>query len=234
MSCGCLKPKCGTTQVVNFVCEHDGRDVEFIELEAFLPRVTLVAKGVPDDVALEYLRQAAQTLARESRLLKRELTLDVQAGVRDYYLENGDNEQVHYIHAIQFGKRSGKMCGCSTSCHIPLKRCRDGNFEFEPNDKIILHDAPKVDAENQLNVSYFAIPSQNACQVDKLLYDRYHDVVVNGALADLLLMNQYEFAAPQMAMLYDRRFKQGIAQAKIDYANQYETGTRSIAYTGGL
>ncbi|WP_278650999.1 hypothetical protein, partial [Rodentibacter pneumotropicus] len=73
MSCGCIKPKCNSTNPVIFTCDNDGRDVEFIGLDAFLPRVTLVAKGVPDDVALEYLRQSAQTLARDSRLLKREL-----------------------------------------------------------------------------------------------------------------------------------------------------------------
>lgn len=88
MPCGCLKPKCGSQSAVSFVCENDGRDVEFISLAEFLPRVTLIAKGVPDDVALEYLRQAAQTLARDSLLLKRELRLDVQAGVRDYYLSS--------------------------------------------------------------------------------------------------------------------------------------------------
>lgn len=229
MNCGCLKPKCGTVQAVNFTCDNDGRDVEFIALEEFLPRITLIAKGVPDDVALEYLRQSAQTLARDSLLLKREIRLDVQAGVRDYYLENGDNEQVHYVDDVQFGKR--KSC-CSTFTPKRSYACDD--FSFEPNDKIILRKAPKADAENQLFVRYFAIPTQNACQVDKLLYDRYHDVVVNGALADLLLMRQYAFADPQMAMLYEKRFKQGIAQAKIDVAQQFDTAVRSLALAGRI
>lgn len=216
MSCGCIKPKCGQQSAVNFVCENDGRDVEFISLTEFLPRITLIAKGVPDDVALEYLRQSAQTLARESRLLKRELRLDVQTGVRDYYLEQGENEQVHYVEKVEL--TSGQ--------HSPLA-CKNG-FDFEPSDKIILHNAPKADGENQLFVRYFAIPSQNACDVDKLLYDRYHDVVVNGALADLLLMRQYAFADPQMAVLYDQRFKQGIAKAKIDVIQQFETTSHNL------
>lgn len=229
MNCSCLKPKCGTVQAVNFTCDNDGRDVEFIALEEFLPRITLIAKGVPDDVALEYLRQSAQTLARDSLLLKREIRLDVQAGVRDYYLENGDNEQVHYVDDVQFGKR--KSC-CSTFTPKRPYACDD--FSFEPNDKIILRKAPKADAENQLFVRYFAIPTQNACDVDKLLYDRYHDVVVNGALADLLLMRQYAFADPQMAMLYEKRFKQGIAQAKIDVVQQFDTAVCSLALAGRI
>lgn len=229
MSCGCLKPKCGSQQAVNFVCENDGRDVEFVSLAEFLPRVTLIAKGVPDDVALEYLRQAAQTLARDSLLLKRELRLDVQALVRDYYLENGDNEQVHYVCDVQLGKR--KICH---TLHRRLAFFKCNDFIFEPPDKIILQKAPKADAENQLFVRYFAMPTQNTCAVDKLLFDRYHDVVVNGALSQLLLMRQYPFADPQMAVLYDQRFKQGIAQAKIDAMRKFENVQHSLNQWGRI
>lgn len=230
MSCGCLKPRCSTQPVQQFWCENEGRDVEFIPLTEFLPRITLVAKGVPEDVALEYIRQACQTLARDSLLLKRELRLDVQAQVRDYYLENGDFEQVHYIDEIHLGKTS-KTC-CQIRPELKQFKCRD--FVFEPNDKIILTETPKLDAENRLFIRYFAIPTQTACEVDKLLFDRYHDVVVNGALSYLLLMRQYEFADPQMAIWYEQKFKQGIAQAKIDVMQRFETGLHSLNQWGRI
>lgn len=230
MSCGCLKPKCGTQQAVTFQCDNDGRDVEFIALTEFLPRVTLVAQGVPDDVAVEYLRQAAFHFARDSLLLKRELRFDVQAGVRDYYLSNGDHEQVHYIDEIGFGKsRATCHCRSSPSKGIP---CRE--FQFEPNDKIILANSPKSDGENQLFVRYFAVPTQSACEVDKLLFDRYHDVIVNGALSELLLMRKYDFADPQMAMFYKREYQQGLAKAKIDVARDFNTGSHSFNQWGWI
>lgn len=233
MSCGCLKPQCGTQQAVNFGCDNDGRDIEFIGLEEFLPRVSLVAKGVPDDVALEYLRKAAFQLARDSLLLKRELRLDVQAGVQDYYLTNGENEQVHFIHSVQYGKgRAWSSCQ-SHACFVPLKHCRSTAFRFEVPDKVILTQAPKADGDAQLRVCYFATPTQNACEVDKLLFDRYHDVVVDGALSWLLVMRQYDFADPQMAVFYGRQFRQGITQAKIEVMREFETGSAKFG-TGGF
>lgn len=237
MSCGCLKPKCGNTIAPVFSCtDNDGRDVEFIGLDEFLPRVTLVAKGVPDDVALEYIRQAAHTLARESKLLKRELRLDVQAGVRDYYIQAGDNEQVHLIHSVGYhNMHSQRICGCGgESCFVALKQCRSNHFSFEPPDKIILAKSPKEDGESELIVQYFAMPTQNACEVDKLIFERYHDVVVNGALSWLLMMRQYDFADPQMAMLYSKEFRKGITGAKIDTMREFETGTQKLAYGGRL
>lgn len=238
MSCNCVKPICGTQQAVSFSCtDNDGRDVEFIGLDEFLPRVTLVAKGVPDDVALEYLRQSAQTLSRNALLLKRTLHLDVQAGVRDYYIQTGENEQVHLIHYAGYHNFHHQMisqCGSDSGCFVALKMCRSNHFSFEPPDKIILNKSPKEDKESELIVKYFAMPSQTACEVDKLLFDRYHDVVVNGALADLLIMRQYSFSDYVMAEHYLKNFRKGIAQAKIDFTRQYQTGIQKLAYAGRL
>ena len=228
--CGCIKPI--NCKPIPFRCENDGRDVELIPLEDFLPRVTLIAKGVPDEVAIEYLRQSAMTLAKDSRLLKRTAYSDVQAGVTDYYIENGEQEQVTLIHDVAVGCPSGWQ-GMDTSfsnrgCFVALKECRNEHFIFQPPDKIVLRNVPKEDGEKSIKIDYFAVPTQNCCEVDKLLYDRYQDVVVNGALANLLFMRQYDFADPQMAMLYEKRFKQGITQAKIDVTRDFETGTQLL------
>ncbi|WP_439291466.1 phage adaptor protein [Lonepinella koalarum] len=231
----CLKPKGGNQPMTGWICDNDGRDVEFISLTEFLPRVTLIAKGVPDDVALEYLRQSAQIFCQQSRLLKRELRLDVQVGVRDYYLEQGDNEQVHVVQSVHLGNR-GEKCRCFFEhFHSPRHGFCHKHFTFEPNDKIILSKPPKFDGENQLQVHYFAQPTQTACDVDKLLFDRYHDVVVNGALSQLLFMRQYDFADPQLAVVYEQRFKQGIAQGKIDVQSHFATNApSSLAFKGRI
>ena len=230
MSCCCLYPRKGKVPVP-IHCENNGRDVEFIGLDAFLPRVTLVAQGVPDDVAIEYIRQSAMRLAKDSRLLKRTAYADVQAGVADYYIANGEQEQINLLYDIQLGKPHS-WCGgvnlSDTGCFVALQTCRNPFFTFEPPDKVILARTPKHDGEKQLRFDYYAVPTQNCCKVDKLLYDRYHDTVVNGALADLLLMRKYEFADPQLALAYDRRFQQGIAQAKVDVSRQFMTGTQLL------
>lgn len=67
-----------------------------MDISDILPRVTLVAPSVPDSVAIEYLRQAAYTAAKESRLLERTVRLTLQTGVTDYYLEQG-SEQIMLI-----------------------------------------------------------------------------------------------------------------------------------------
>ena len=52
MSCNCLKLR-GANKPIPFICENNDRDVEFVPLVDFLPRVSLIAEGVPEDVAIE-------------------------------------------------------------------------------------------------------------------------------------------------------------------------------------
>ena len=224
MGCGCgqsIRPTCKQQSIeVDFCClRNDERDVEFVDISDMLPRVTLVAKGVPDSIAIEYLRQAAHTFARESRLLERTVRITLQQGVGDYYLEQG-SEQITLIKSVRLDDK----CCQRRECFNPLQLC-DG-FKFFPPDKIVLNELPKVDG-GVLEVVYYAAPTQDTCEIDKLLFDRHHDAIVNGALSELLLMSKYDFSDFRLAAIYEQRFNRSIAQAKIDVARDFTSGTKT-------
>lgn len=206
-------------------CTHSGREPEFISLEEFLPRVTLVAEGVPKDIALEYINQAAIDFCTRALILKRRLVFDIQSDVQDYYLQAGEYEKIYYIHSMRYG------CNVTLSnfnCDIPLHGFSDQYFSFEPPDKIWIKDKPIKDQKNAVEVIYFAVPNPEACMVDRLLFDRYQDAIVSGALAHLLLMRKYQFADPQLAAIYDNRFLNAINAAKIHIARQFQSKQTSI------
>lgn len=227
--CAVVRTEIGGADCAFSVCDHNGREVAFVALSEFLPRVRLIAKGVPDDVALEYLGQAAVDFAVKSRLLKRRLVADIQASVQDYYLEAGEAEQIHLVQLVSVG------CDCGggfsrTSCAVRGGYCdsQNGVFDFLPPDKVWLKQPPEADVEEGLLVEYVAAPTQSACEVDRLLFDRYQDGIVSGALGYLLLMNQYGFADPHLADVYERRFKKAVNQAKIDVAREFKTASRHL------
>lgn len=227
MSCACLSVKTfvGTECAGFSVCAHDGREPEFIALAEFLPRVRLVAKGVPEEVALEFLNEAALAFARQSGVLKRRLVLDVQKGVRDYYVQAGEHEQIALVRELAYG------CGRDwtvSPCAVPERGCRHDLFGFEPPDKVWLKDVPKADKEAAVKLEYAAMPRPDACMADRLLYDRYQDGVVAGALAHVLLMRAYEFADARLAAVYEARFARAVSEAKIDMAEGFTTGSRRL------
>lgn len=201
MNCGCLKIRMGDCTDCFSVCAHNGREVEFVDLAEFLPRVRLVARGVPDDVALEYINAAAIRFARLTGILKRRAVVDIQAGVQDYYFQAGDFEQIHRADNVTL--------------------CRAEKWQFQPPDKLWLEKMPQADTPKGLLFEYTAIPIQAACKVDRLLYDYYQDGIVAGALAELLLMRQYDFADPQMAAVYEQKFNHAKNKAAIDLHRQF-------------
>lgn len=247
MSCGCLKPKCSSPAPVEFsVCVNDGRDVEFVPLTEFLPQVRVVAQGVPDDVALEWIGAALIEFARNTKILRRIAVISVQAGVRDYYIEAGDNEQVHLVHGLDYGHYHSHLsesldnlrsymfgqngCGCQ-GCNVPIQRCDNHIYNFEPPNKIVLKKTPMVDKEAVLRMDYVAIPTQSTCEVDKLIFDRYQSTIVAGALANLLLFRKYDFADTQLASVFERKYKIGENQAKIDVVSQFKQVFQSMQNT---
>lgn len=221
MGCGCgqsIRPTCNKqSTVVDFCClRNDERDVEFIDISELLPRVTLIAKGVPDSIAIEYLRQSAYTLAKDSRVSERTARLTLQKGVNDYYLEQG-SEQIMLMKSIKVND----SCCRNQQCFEPFNLCR--GFRFFPPDKIVLDETPKSDG-GTIEVVYYAAPTQDTCEIDKLLYDRYHETIIAGALSELLLMTKYEFADVRLAAYYKQEFSKGISTAKIDVARDFTSG----------
>lgn len=224
MGCGCgqsIRPTCNKqSTVVDFCClRNDERDVDFVDISVMLPRVTLVAQGVSDSIAIEYLRKAAYILARESRLLERTARITLQKSVVDYYLENG-SEQITLLKSIRLDDK----CCHVRKCFEPFNLCN--GFKFYPPDKIVLDELPKEDG-GTLEVIYYAAPTQDSCEIDRLLYDQYHDTIVNGAIADLLLMSKYDFSDYRLAVVYEQKFRRGIASAKIDVARDFVAGTNN-------
>lgn len=212
VACGCLKITIGNCMANFDVCSHNGREVQWVDLAEFLPRVRLVARGVPDDVALEFINAAAVRFARTTGVLKRRAVVDIQAEVQDYFVQAGEHEQIYRMDTVQ--------------------QCGDVQWQFQPPDKIWLEKMPCADVPRGLLFEYTALPVQAACAVDKLLFDYYQDGIVAGALAELLLMRQYDFADPQMAVVYEQKYKLAVNAAMIDLAKGFDNRQMFVAGKG--
>lgn len=221
--------KCQSVNPPVVCCADDGREIEWVDLREFLPRVTLSAQGVPESVALEFLGQAAIDLARGAHLLKRHAKLDIQRGVRDYFLGSNGREQVDVLLSVDFKGRFDDALP-----HLLRHAAPMAEYRFEPPDKVFLKCVPSSDCANGLVVDYLAIPTQSACEVDKLLFDRYQDVVVSGALAQILLLRKYDFADVQLAAVYEQRFKSGVHRAINDAQRDFVATPREIQPFGRI
>lgn len=184
----------------------------------FVPEIALALGDIPDDVAENYVREAAIELCVRSQILVRTVVIDYQAGVTDYPLETDNCEQIISLQCVY---QDGRICGGvrEWTTHTPgTKGVRDhGHYIwYVPPDMLRITPAPSVDRPEAVEVHVAVAPTRDSCEVDALLYERYHEGVLNGALARLYAAKMTPWHDKQLAEYHRQLFDKDVSEAGID------------------
>ena len=206
-------------------CDNDGADVEFSDINDFVKFVTVNVKdkdglAIPDGMALTYLTMAAQKFIEETRISQRRLEFIAECGVKDYYIEDGEYEQIHEVTSLKYHD----SCSCSDNCFTPLKVCETQLFKFYPNDKIVLKRPPK--GGEKFIVEYSARPVNDACMIDKVISTRYREAIVSGAIWMLSSLPDYFNA--NMVTLHGGMFSNSISRARTQVRRNFQPNDTMI------
>jgi hypothetical protein len=210
-----------------------------VALDEFLPELQLLVSGVPSEIAAAYVRTAAIEFAERSLVLKRDVHVDLQCGVQEYLLEPPDEDTSRTIaidfvcddrgrrHVVRPNEPCNLICpcfcgpGCNESGYplhdvgpYPLNASLPVWFK-QPNSLFVLEPV-RADFETPLRVTMSIAPDRDACDVDRLLYQRYLMPIVMGAASYLMLMPKQDWYAPQLAQKMEKDFKIAQARAAID------------------
>lgn len=192
-----------------------------IALSEFVPEVAVVAAGAPADMLESYIRQSAIDFTTRAQVLMRDSVIDLQAGVDEYPIRVSPDEQ---IVSMQYMGPERSACDCPpySACGVPA-RC-GGVATFKAPDRVILSQRPISDAPSALWVRVSVAPSRDACSIDRVLYDRYHEGVVNGALARVLLLKGMPWFDAALATFHRRLAGDAISAAGLDRLTRGERG----------
>lgn len=186
---------------------------DLIPLSDFLPEVAVMVDGAPSDMVESYIRQSAIDLAVRSQVLIRDVQIDVQAGVDEYPVRVGDQERVE---SLQYMGRKPGACDCPyrSPCGVPLM-C-GGTAQFKAPDRVFISPKPKQDRKQALWVRVAVAPTRDACEVDRMLYEKYHEAVVNGALARMLVIKGMPWYDAALSTFYRDSAARDITAAGVD------------------
>jgi hypothetical protein len=220
---------CGNT------CDNSGRDIELVNIADLIPYVRAeTAFKDKDTVAYADTGMIEQHLAwtltdftRQTGILSRRSVIDIQAGVRDYYITPPQGETVYRVtsvcvNGICLTGYRGAPCCTSGQC-----RSSRGGFVFEPLDKIVLDDATCRDC-GKIEIQYTTHTSNNACTVDKLVVERFQEAIVMGAGARLRKMAGFGWSLPAKGLDMHRDYKMAIDQYKLDDAEGHANGKHQM------
>jgi hypothetical protein len=189
---------------------------ETVPFSAFTPEVILATGDCPSEIAENYLRHAAIDFAERSQVLTRKFHVGFQACVPDYLIDPPACERIVSIQRVCFdGDCADSAVVSHEPCRLPCA-CGSSAVWFEPPNIVNVTPAPRSDYDGGLWLRFSVAPLRDACEIDRLFYERYHEAIVHGALARLFGIKKTEWYDPQLATMHDVKYDDGVAAAGMD------------------
>lgn len=190
-------------------CSHPLPVVEAIDTydwERWLPEVIVGIDDPDEEIAASYTRQAAIEFAKGSRVLQRELVIELQQGVTTYPVMPYDGEQI--VGVIGMKTDTTQACSCealSGSWHGARWRLDVARNEFT------IERAP---SSGLLRLLVWAAPTEDACAHDRFLYDHFRADITLGARRHYATAVHFRDRALVASLPSEDAFQRAIVLAK--------------------
>lgn len=150
--------------------------IDTYDWSRFLPEVMVGIEDPDEEIAANYIRQAAIEFAQRARVLQRQIVIQLQPDSTTYPVFPYPEEQI--IGVIGMKLDSGPACPC-------MEKAPCGGWYGEmqwrfdaARNELHLEGAPK---SGLLYVLVWSASTEDACAYDKFLYDRYRRDITYGA-----------------------------------------------------
>jgi hypothetical protein len=173
---------------------------------------------VRDDIAEFAVRDAAREWAKSTLSLQRDLYVDVQANVHDYFVCAPDGYAIHNVREVNLD------C-CPLRPHLnPDCYEHPGSFYFENPDRVLIGAPPCEDVKEGLMVRATVHPGESSCAIDRWVLDRHAEDIATGALSRLLLQPDAPWFSTALGGVMMRRWKTSLNRAKGAQAKNHVSG----------
>jgi hypothetical protein len=149
----------------------------------WLPEVIVGIEDPDENIAADYVRRAAIEFSRGSRVLQREVVIELQDGITRYPVFPYEGERIDGVIGMRLD--NGDCCACSGTAGVVY------GVEWSvvgARTEMILSRVPRG---RLLRLLVFSAPAEDACVHDVFLYDRFHWEITLGAR--LLYANAVHF-----------------------------------------
>lgn len=182
---------------------------ETVSLDGFLPELQLEIPELPDDILMNYVRNAAIEFAKRTGVIIRDIEIMLEPCVENYLMETLDCMVINKVLNVC---RKGHPV-----VRVPTGRCAKVNcgggmvmWWEEPN---LAYFTPAPSVEEYVTVTVSVIPSDDACEVDSILLSTYREDILHGARSRLYAIPRRPWSDGGMALRSSQLFEKGIAKA---------------------
>lgn len=195
--------------------------MSFVPYDQFLPEVLPYVRDCPEFVAINAIRNAAIEFCEKSLIIREQLPpIEVIVGQADYDLE--------VIAGTTCAMIMSAMIGTKTLQHRSIEeldelfkggwRERPGPIDYITQDhyeNVRLVQTPEIAPPDPLRITIASRPTRASTKCNKLLYERYAEIIGMGARARLLDTPGQPYSDPESALRFRKWFESGFGEAKI-------------------
>lgn len=183
--------------------------------ERWLPEVIVGIDDPDEEIAASYVREAAITFAKRSRVLQRQVLIALQPGVCTYPVEPYAEENIVGVIGAAFD--DGPVCGCHTQCSAFMPN--DIEFRLDTaRNQIHLEESHGGSCCGQakvLRVLVWSAPSEDACEQDVFLYDHFRKAIAQEARRTYSRAVHFRDRALMNTIPKEDEFDIAISRAKV-------------------
>lgn len=178
---------------------------EFVPLDNFVPDVQANIPTVAAELAANAVRLAAIELCQRVPFVTRGVVLDLQANVPDYVLDLPDNYRASGLLSVTVRGRVTPI--------VPFGNAYGRGLSYLHSERLLMfRPPPSSDGVNCLHARVSVFPGQLSCHLPREVFDDALEVVVDGALARLLLIPKATWNDKSTAGVYQKKFSAGLSR----------------------
>lgn len=201
------------------------RTIETIGYDEWLPNVRIaVSEEIPDDVLYDFIRRGAIEFAKKTTILRRNIELQLQDCVGDYYPCLGEPERIDQVRLLSINDRCYEAIGDTCTWDVGGYR-----YWFAPPHTLEIHPVPRKADCSKVILTVVGVPREDSTEVDRLIYDRHFDAIEHYAVAKAMQLplpdeEKRKRVSMELMAWRTREFNQAVNKAKIDIARHYSNG----------
>lgn len=191
--------------------------IDTYDWERFLPEVMVGIDEPDEDIAANYIREAAIDFATRARVLQRQIYIPLQKDVCTYPLEPYDDEQI--IGVIGLALDDETPCGCSSHCSGFMPNGIAFKVDVARNELHLEQDVNgrcSCQKAQVLRMLVWSAPSEDSCAYDQFLYNRYRRAITIMARRNYIQNVHFRDNALMRVLPSTEEYERLILSAKKD------------------
>lgn len=180
---------------------------ETVPLSYFIDELMLL-DGIEQPMAEDFVRKAVIDFCTRSQIIRRTTEIELIECADEYLVDLDDCERVVSIQSA---------CGYEVLRSPPCNNlnCNGRYLWFVPPDSLKVSPTPSQSGD-KVRVVVAVAPTQDCCEVDKLIYDVYREAIIDKALSMLYMVKQARWFDLTLSQMHARNYNNWVVQAGAD------------------